>query len=88
MAKSKAKIMLELEGLEIGYDSKQPCVELAALLKRSQEAIEAKNAPDQEAPTRAGVAPVKEVRLGLSTIQDHETRLTKIEAILSEYDFE
>ena len=80
MPKSKEQIMIELDSLEIGYDSKQPYVELVALLNRSQEAIETKKVPVQETPERVVKAPAKDVRLGLSTILDHEARIAALEA--------
>ena len=86
MPKSKEKIMLDLDSLEIGYDSKQPYVELAALLKRKQEEIEAKNVVVQETPERDQISPpvpAKDVRLGLSTILDHEARIAALEGFLS-----
>jgi len=78
MAKSKEQIMRELDSLAVGYDSKQSYKELVELLEAKQVVKE--EVPTQVPPERSKPIEVKEVRLGLSTIQDHEARITALEA--------
>ena len=75
MAKSKETIMAELDSLNVPYDSKQNKAELVELLLAKQ----AGKVPEQAMPEREQPVEAKEVRLGLSTIQDHEERITALE---------
>lgn len=79
MAKSKTSIMAELETLQISYDETSSATELEKLLDDAKTKRSPDKQPEQVAPERAK-AKVKEVRLGLSTIQDHEERITALEA--------
>ena len=83
MAKNKAQTMAELDALEVPYDSKQTAKELTALLVKKQEEQEDDKEVEQEKPDRADGVEVKEVRLGLSTIQDHEARITVLEKLVA-----
>lgn len=69
MAKSKEQIMAELDARRIGYKSEMTAAELQKVLDaQAQKAVPAREP--------------KPVAVGVTTIQDHEERITKLENAL------
>jgi len=74
-SKSRENLKAELDARKIGYDDKLTDSEMAELLKKAddaEKAVEKKSEINREVDLSG-------VRCGLSTIQDHEIRIVKIE---------
>ncbi len=77
---NKGQIKAELESLNVAYDDDMTNAKLQALL---DEATDAPGEQTETATKKAPAAQVKEVTLGLGTINDHEKRIFALENCLS-----